>query len=212
MPPGGPLLIADVHQAVQERPGRHNEGATKELVAVLSGKTYDTIPVHEDLASTRKNPLNIGLMTNYGGDPVGIASLVSLRARRPYRRSSTAIEQLELDARRIDRTAHQAAQRIDLANQVSLRGSSDGRVARHVRDGLEREGAHADATSHSCRGECRFDSGMSRANHNYIEGHRRIISLLPDAEPGEDMLQHVLACLRANDLTQPRSSRVEIRQ
>ena len=76
--------------------------------------------------------------------PLAVRPLVRLRARRPHRRTPAAIEQLELNAGRVDRAAHQPAERIDLANQMTLRGAADRRIARHVRDGVRRQRAEAD--------------------------------------------------------------------
>ena len=56
-----------------------------------------------------------------------IRALVGLRARRPDRRPATSIEQLELNAGRVDRSAHQAAERVDLANEMALRRPADRR-------------------------------------------------------------------------------------
>ena len=79
------------------------------------------------------------------------------------------IEQLELDAGRIDSDAHQTAQCIDLSNQVSLRRSADRRIARHMRDSVGRERAQADVHAQSCRCKCRFTTRVARADHDDIE-------------------------------------------
>ena len=62
--------------------------------------------------------------------------LVGLRARRPDGRAAASVQNLELDAGRVDRQAHQAAERVDLADEVPLGRPADRRVARHVRDRL----------------------------------------------------------------------------
>ena len=60
-------------------------------------------------------------------DPRRVAPLVGLRARRPDRGAAAAIEQLELDARRVDGQSHQAAERVDLADEMPLRRAADRR-------------------------------------------------------------------------------------
>ena len=58
---------------------------------------------------------------------------------------AASIEKLELDSRRVDRATHQAAERVDLANEMAFRRSAHGRIARHVRDGLARQRAQTNA-------------------------------------------------------------------
>ena len=81
-----------------------------------------------------------------------VDALVGLRARRPDRRAAAAIEQLELNAGRVDRAAHQPAERVDLANEMPLRRSADRRIARHVRDGVGRQRAEPDVRTEPRRG------------------------------------------------------------
>ena len=61
-------------------------------------------------------------------DPVLL--LVALRARRPDRRTAAGIQQPELDPDRIGHLAHHAAQRVDLAHQVTLGDAADRRDCR----------------------------------------------------------------------------------
>jgi hypothetical protein len=68
--------------------------------------------------------------------------------------------------------AHDATQGIDLADQVSLCGSPDRRIARHVRNRVRRQRAHANVTSHPGGGKGGFDSRVSGAYDNHIKRHR----------------------------------------
>jgi hypothetical protein len=104
--------------------------------------------------------------------PLAVERLIRLRSWRPHGWTATSIQQLELNSRGVDGTAHQAAERIDLADKVPLRRSTDGRIARHVRNGLLRERAQANVTSYAgCRIGC-LDTGMTSAHDNHIESHR----------------------------------------
>ena len=100
--------------------------------------------------------------------PLAIPRLVRLGARRPHRRPAAAIEQLELYSCSVDCPAHQSAQRIDLANQMSLRRAADRRIARHVRDGFSSERAQSDAAAEPRRRPRRLDAGVPGADHYYI--------------------------------------------
>ena len=64
----------------------------------------------------------------------------------------------------VDGFAHQAAERVDLANEMALRGAADGWIARHVRDRVARQRAQADAASQA-RGRVRgLDAGVPGAD------------------------------------------------
>src|SRR5687767_3516677 len=63
---------------------------------------------------------------------------IALGAGRPDCRALTAVQHPELKGRHISRTAHDAAQRIDFADDRALRNAADRRVARHLPDALER--------------------------------------------------------------------------
>ena len=101
--------------------------------------------------------------------PAAVDLLVGLRARRPDRRPAAAVEQLELDAGRVDRAAHQPAERIDLANEMALGGAADRRIARHVRDGVGRQRAQADVRAEARRRVRGFTAGVARADHDDVE-------------------------------------------
>ena len=137
-----PLLRPDVDQAVEERAGRDDERRGSEALAVLELETRS-----RRRHPTRMRPALPKIQSMFGTassallHPGAVAPLVGLRARRPDRRTAAAVEQLELDAGRVDRAAHQAAERVDLADEMAFRRSADRRIARHVRDGAVRQRA-----------------------------------------------------------------------
>ena len=136
--PAGRCSRPDVNQAVQERPGRDDERAARDSVSPSSSASPVTRPCSTRIAAgLAEDPLDVRLARRARARThCAVALLVRLRARRPDRRTAAAIEQLELDAGRVDRAPHQPAERVDLANQMSLRRAADRRVARHVRDGV----------------------------------------------------------------------------
>src|SRR5262245_62169434 len=133
------LLRAYVHEAIQKRAGGDDERSAAAGIAILKGQTDDAVVFDEDAARTANPPLDVGLGLERRAHPLPVRLLVRLRARRPDGRSATSIEQLELDAGRVDRSAHQAAERIDLANEMTLGRTADGGIARHVRDRVVRQ-------------------------------------------------------------------------
>jgi hypothetical protein len=118
-------------------------------------------------------------LTDYAPHPLSVSLFVCLCPWRPNGWSTASIQQFELNPGRINGLAHEATQRIDLADKVSLCGSADRRIARHVRHGVRRQGAHTNMTSHAGCGIGRFNSRMSGADNNHIERHRDYDHYLP---------------------------------
>src|SRR5690348_1260791 len=74
---------------------------------------------------------------------------IGLCARRLNRWPSAAIEQTKLNAGCVDDFAHDSAQRIDFAHEMTLCNSADSRVAAHLPDRIciecHKSGARPDA-------------------------------------------------------------------
>jgi len=58
----------------------------------------------------------------------------AIQSERTHRRALAAVQYAELDARPVDRSAHDAVERIDLAHEMGLAEPADRRVARHLAD------------------------------------------------------------------------------
>ena len=86
-----------------------------------------------------------GLAIERVRNPRGVAPLVRLCPRRPHGRPAAPVEQLELNAGGVDRARHQAAKRVDLADQMSLGRSANCRIARHERNRVAGQGAQPNA-------------------------------------------------------------------
>ena len=149
------------------------------------------------------------------------------RTHAPYRRLSAcargdqtagpaaAIEQLELNAGRVDREAHQPAERVDLADEMALGRAANRRIARHQRDRLRRQRAEPDAAPQPRRRPRRFASGMpapmtmtSKRRSHWTRSSRH--DSLPDTEPLEDVPQQIVRRPPARDLFERASRRAEI--
>src|SRR5207249_4190746 len=130
------LLRADVHEAIQKSTGGDDERVAAVLVALFEREPADApATVEENASGLPDDPRHVRLRAQRDANPVAVAALVRLGAWRPDRRAAAAVEQLELDPRRVDREPHQTAQRVDLANEMAIRRSADRRIAGHVGDG-----------------------------------------------------------------------------
>ena len=102
-------------------------------------------------------------------DRGGIAILVSLSARRPDGRTAAPIQQLELDPCGIDGLPHEATERVDFTHQVSLCRAANGRIAGHMRHGVHRQRADADADAQPGRRKRSLTTGVTGANNHDVE-------------------------------------------
>ena len=102
-----------------------------------------------------------------------IRLLVGLCPRAVHGRAFAAIEQAELDAGGVDRPAHRAPQRVDLADNLPLGHAADRRIATHLRHGIAVGGQQSRARPHPRRGQRRFTAGMAGADDEDVEFVKR---------------------------------------
>ena len=102
--------------------------------AVISRPSAEPEPAH---AAVRDNEI-VGLGLDHfevrsgpdrGLHRRGIEFAVRLRARAAHGRTFAAVEHAELDAAAVGDPAHQPVERIDLAHQMALAETADGRIA-----------------------------------------------------------------------------------
>ena len=68
----------------------------------------------------------------------------------------------------VGQLAHDAAQRIDLSDQVPFRNSADRRVARHLRDKINIHGDHRGSQTEPGASSRRLATGMTGADNDDI--------------------------------------------
>jgi hypothetical protein len=98
-----------------------------------------------------------------------VGLFVGLRAGAVHRRTFAPVEHSELDRGGIDGAPHFAAERIDLANDLPLGNSPDGRVAAHGADRVARHRQERGFCSHPRGCERRFDPRVTGADNNDVE-------------------------------------------
>jgi len=196
-----------VHETVQERTGRHDERVARVHITVFKCEPGDASVLDENAACAPDDPGDVRLVLERFAYPCAVALLVRLCARRPHGRTTAPIEQLELNPCRVDRASHQSTERVDLANQVSLRRAADRRIARHVRDGVPGQRADRNVAPHARRGPRGFDARVSRADDDDVVA---MTQLLTNAKAFEDDAQHFVFRARARDLVERAARRMEI--
>jgi hypothetical protein len=94
---------------------------------------------------------------------------VCLGARRLHRRAFRAIQHSKLDAGCVCRQAHQPAQSIDLARDLSLAQTPDSRIAAHLGYGVFADSYKARFSTDFRGGVCSLDAGVTSTYNNTIE-------------------------------------------
>lgn len=110
----------------------------------------------------------VALRGDDGLHPLGVFLLSALAARRPYGRTAALVERLRLKRGGVGVLPHLAAKRVQLADEMALGKSADGRIARHRRNRRLPRGDEKGASPHPRRRQRRFASGMSAADHQDI--------------------------------------------
>ena len=84
-----------------------------------------------------------------------------------------AVEEPELDAGGVGHAAHDAVERIDLADEVALPEAANGRVAAHLADGLDLVRQQQRTRAQTCGSRCGLAASVAAADDDDVEGVRR---------------------------------------
>ncbi len=108
-----------------------------------------------------------------------VEGLVALGAGAPDGGAAGGIEQAELDAGLVGDLSHDAAEGVDLADEVSFGDAADGGVAGHLGDEVGIEGEECGAQAHAGGGDGGLAAGMAGSDNGYVEvfcdGHNFIL-------------------------------------
>ncbi|KVK42687.1 hypothetical protein L905_04285 [Agrobacterium sp. TS43] len=158
-----------MNETAQEGAARQHNRATRNPATVLHDNGCDAIIVHlniESIAFNNRQIFNRIDLTLHG---FAVEPPVGLSARTTDGRSLFAIEHAELDSRCVGNPTHQTIQRIDLANEVSLAQTADGRIAGHDANRLTLMGNKGGFCTMPCSGSSGFAARVATANNNDIE-------------------------------------------
>ena len=163
------LFFADMDQAVEKGAGRQHDPAGRNPPAVAEHEPADLPAGIEQQILGR--PLDDVETRRFGqqfGDGAAIELAVGLRARPAHRRALAAVQDAELDPGAVDRPAHDAVERIDLAHQMPLAEPADRRVARHLADRRPLVRQQQRARPDPRRRRRRLAPGMPAADHDNV--------------------------------------------
>ncbi len=154
---------------VEESPGRQYHRATPKADSGLCYRTAHPIAVQEQVVHGLLEQPKIRLIFEAPTDRPPIQNAIGLCARRPHGRPLGAIEDAELDACFVRGSGHRTAKRIDFLDQMPLADPADRGVARHLPEGFDAVRQQHGASAHPGRGQRRFGTGVTAADHDDIE-------------------------------------------
>ena len=93
---------------------------------------------------------------------------VGLGAGALHRRAFAPVQHAELDAGGVGDLAHQAVQRVDLADEMALAEPANGRIAGHLADRGKAVGDQRRARAHARRGGSSLAAGMAAADDDHV--------------------------------------------
>ncbi len=125
-------------------------------------------PVHHQVDDFGLADVEAGLGFEHFAHLHAIELLVALGARAPDRRAAGGIQKPELDADGVGHFAHDAAQGVDFADQVSLRDAAYGGIAAHLGDEVHVHGDERGLETHARRGHGGLAAGVTRAHDHDI--------------------------------------------
>ncbi len=97
-----------------------------------------------------------------------VLHLVGLSPGTAHRHAAAAVEDAEVDARRVNEPPHDAAQRVQLADHVPLPDPADGGIAAHLADGREVERQQRRRHAHAGRHMGRFYASVAAADDDEV--------------------------------------------
>ena len=169
VPPAAVRHLADMGQAIQERPGGDDHRARFHGAPVAQQNAGDAAAFAD---GQRRHfgllDAEVRFRLQHLAHAEAVQLLVHLRARRPHGRTAAGIEQAELDADRIGDFAHDAAERVDFPDQVTLGDAADGRIAAHLGDQVQVHGDHGRAQANAGAGARGFTAGVAGADDNDV--------------------------------------------
>ena len=163
------LFLADMNEPGQKCSRRENNRTCQQFFSGLGRNANNAILFKNKSAHGRFNNTQIILAANFVLHRRAVKLAVRLGAGASHRRTLRTIEQTELNSGTIRNPAHQAIKRIDLAHQMSLAQTADGRIARHLADGRKLVGDKSRVGTKPRRSRCGFNTRMAAADDNDIK-------------------------------------------
>ena len=142
--------------------------------------TPPTLPFSTNRSTTipwRK--CRFGVCSNVARISCAIQRAIRLCSRGLNRRSSGAIQQAKLNSGAIGDPAHDPAERVYLAHQMSFGYAANRGIAGHLADQIQVQSDQRCSGAQAVRQRSSFATGVAAANHNHIKFSSKTHHYLP---------------------------------
>lgn len=169
-PPTREGAVADVDAAFQEGAGGEDDGFPEEHgvgpgANALHGAVFD-----QEFLERALLEVEVGSVLNDFLHPELVGLFVGLRPRGLYGGPFAAVQHAKLDAGFVDVAGHFAAQGVDLADHMPLGDAADGRIARHLRHGVQVHREQERARAHPRGRQSGLGARVASADDEYVVG------------------------------------------
>ncbi len=155
----------------QERAGGEHHGTRSDLLALGRDNARNAAVLQDQVFGGGGADFQIGRRRQSRLHRAAIELAVGLGARAAHCRALALVQHAELDAGDIGHAAHDAIQRIDLADQMPLAHPANRRIAGHLADGFELVGQKQRACTHARGRRRRLAARMPPSDDNDVVAH-----------------------------------------
>ncbi len=165
----GVAFEADVNAAAEERADGQHDAARGKLDAAQGDAADDAVIRQAQVGDLLLEEPQVRLRLESPAHGALVELAVGLRAGRAHRRSLARIEGAQLDACRVRGQRHDAAERVDFLDQMTLADAADGRIAAHLAESLDVVREQERAAAHAGGRQRRLGAGMPASHHDHVE-------------------------------------------
>ncbi len=162
-------LEADVDPPAEEGPGGQHDGTSVEVEAHGRACTDDAVAVQQQVVHGLLEDLQARLRLQDAADGAAVQHAVGLGTGCANRRPLARVEHAELDPGAVRGRGHGTAEGIDLAHEVTLADTADGRVAGHLPERVDTVRQQQRTAAHACGRQARFGTGVATADHDHVK-------------------------------------------
>ena len=176
----GIVVEADVDAPAEERADGEHHGARAEFDARHRDDAAHAIAIDDQIAALLLEQREVRLVLERAADEGLVEHAIRLHARRTHRGALARVQRARLDRGRIGRARHDAAQRIDLFDEMALADAADGRVAAHLPQRLDALCQQQRARTHAGGRQRSFGARVAAAHDDYVKRCCRATEFPPD--------------------------------
>ena len=167
-PTAGKVHFADMYFSIEECPVGQDDFTGIQRFPQLGFHTGRRISVHDEFGDGILTQMQVGGIFQNISPIERKVGFVALRSRAPHSRTLGAVQQTELDHGMVGHDTGHAAERINLAHDLSLCDTTDGRVAGHLCDHGKVHCHQEYLVSQSCGNDRRLAACVPGSHHYNI--------------------------------------------